>query len=117
MNEDKIPLSWDNSTSTVPNTFRQSWIDEDFNDVTLATEDDQQSNLKTHKSKYEGLRYNCGQCDYRSGRQNNLKTHKQSKHEGFRYNCDQCDFKATVQSYLRDHQQIKYIIFRWPGMG
>ena len=40
-------FSWDDFEATAPNTFRQLWKDEDFADVTLATQDYVQ--IKAHK--------------------------------------------------------------------
>ena len=47
MDGDKMLLSWNNFETTAPNTFRKSWTDQDFADVTLATEDDKQ--IRAHK--------------------------------------------------------------------
>ena len=47
MDDDKMLLSWKDFTANVPNTFRKLWADQDFTDVTLATEDDHQ--IKAHK--------------------------------------------------------------------
>ena len=40
-------LSWNDFASKAPNTIKQLWADQDFTDVTLATEDNQQ--IKVHK--------------------------------------------------------------------
>ena len=47
MDDDKMLLSWNDFAANVPSTFRQLWADQDFTDVILATEDDQQ--IKAHK--------------------------------------------------------------------
>ena len=44
---DKFTFSWENYNSDVPNTLRQLWNDNDFCDVTLATNDD--ANIRAHK--------------------------------------------------------------------
>ena len=44
---DKFTFSWENYNSDVPNTLRQLWNDQDFCDVTLATNDD--VNIRAHK--------------------------------------------------------------------
>ena len=47
MNENKIEMRWDDFETNAPNTFRKLWNDQDFADVTLATEDNQQ--IRAHK--------------------------------------------------------------------
>ena len=49
--------------------------------------------MKKHKrSKHEGIKYPCDQCEYASTSTTNSKQHKESKHEGKRYSYDQCEF-------------------------
>ena len=43
MHYDKFLLSWKDFATNAPNTFRNLWTDQNFTDVTLATEDDQKS--------------------------------------------------------------------------
>ena len=47
MVDDKFLLSWNDFAANAPNTFRNLWTDQDFTDVTLATEDNQQ--IRKHK--------------------------------------------------------------------
>ena len=47
MDDDKFLLSWNDFATNAPNTFRKLWSDQDFTDVTLATEDDKQ--IRAHK--------------------------------------------------------------------
>jgi len=39
------------------------------------------------KSKHEGSRYPCPQCEHAATTTGNLKLHVESKHEGVRYPC------------------------------
>ena len=34
------------------------------------------------KTKHEGVHHACNQCDYKTGRIDNLRTHQQVTHEG-----------------------------------
>ena len=47
MDDNKFLLSWNDFEANAPNTFRKLWTDQDFTDVTLATEDDHQ--IRAHK--------------------------------------------------------------------
>ena len=47
MGDVKVILSWNEFATNAPKTFKQLWREQDFTDVTLATEDDQQ--IKAHK--------------------------------------------------------------------
>ena len=47
---------------------------------------------KDKRSKHEGIKYPCDQCEYAITSTTNLKQHKESKHEGKRYSYDQCEF-------------------------
>ena len=42
------------------------------------------------KSKHEGERYSCNQCDYQAKKRKYLKQHQKSIHEGLRYSCNHC---------------------------
>ena len=54
------------------------------------------SDLFQHiKSKYEGVKYACDQCDYQATQQSYLKYHIKSKHEGVKYACNQCHQQFT----------------------
>ena len=55
------------------------------------------------KSKHEGVRYPCDQCDYRATQKSLLLNHIKAKHEGVKYPCEQCDFKATFKVSLLRH--------------
>ena len=67
------------------------------------------ANLKHHKeSKHEGIRYPCDQCEYAATKPSDLKLHKQSLHEGIRYPCDQCEYASTQHSYLKFHKKSRH---------
>ena len=57
------------------------------------------------KSKHEGVKYACNQCDKQFAQQAHLTTHIQSKHEGVKYACNQCDQQYTLQRSLTKHIQ------------
>ena len=62
------------------------------------------SHLKYHiRSKHEGIRYPCDQCDYKATDKGNLMKHIKSIHEGIRYPCGQCTHKAISKGYLKMH--------------
>ena len=64
--------------------------------------------LAHYRSKHEGVKYPCNQCDYQATTRGHLQTHIQSKHEGIRYPCNQCDYQATQQSSLQSHISAKH---------
>ena len=66
------------------------------------------------KSKHEGVKYPCYQCDYKATQKGNLLTHLKSKHEGVKYPCDQCDYKATEKGNLLRHLKSKHEGFIFP---
>ena len=57
------------------------------------------------KSKHEGVRYGCNQCDYQATKQGSLTIHIQSIHNGVKYACNKCDYQAKQQSHLTVHIQ------------
>ena len=48
------------------------------------------SSKRIKGSKEDG--FSCDQCDFTSMYSSNLSQHMKSKHEGIRYPCDQCDY-------------------------
>ena len=92
---------------------------------------DKRTLLRHFRSKHEGIKYHCSQCDYQAKQRGDLQKHIQtkhddnstqclecgvvygdkrtllrhyrSKHEGFKYPCNQCDYQATAQSSLQTH--------------
>ena len=63
---------------------------------------------KHSKSKHEGVRYPCDQCNYAANQLAHLKKHKENIHEGIRYPCTQCTYLATTQAYLKQHIESKH---------
>ena len=57
------------------------------------------------RSKHEGVRYPCNQCEYQATTQGSLKTHKESIHEGVKYSCNKCEFHATQKGDLKRHRE------------
>ena len=78
------------------------------------------------KSKHEGVKYSCDQCDYQATQKtNNLIRHGQSKHDGVKYSCsthkkskhmgvkhpcDQCSYEASQKGHLSRHTKSKHEI-------
>ena len=70
--------------------------------------------MKNYRSKHEGIKYPCKQCDFSSTQQGNLQKHIQSKHEGIKYPCNQCDYQATQQRHLGfSLRNLRRQTFRW----
>ena len=64
------------------------------------------------KSKHEGFRYDCEQCDYQSIYKKNLKEHIETKHDGInRYACKECDYQSSRQDSLKKHIETKHFDF------
>ena len=61
--------------------------------------------LRHIRSKHEGVKYSCNQCEYHATQQGHLKKHKQAIHEGVKYLCNHCEYKATQQGQLKNHKQ------------
>ena len=59
--------------------------------------------MKHLKSKHQGVKYPCDQCDYKATQKGDLLRHLKSIHEGVKYPCGQCDYKATERSSLSRH--------------
>ena len=53
--------------------------------------------------KSEGVKFQCGQCEYKATWKHHLLRHIKSIHEGVKFLCDQCDFKATQKGHLLAH--------------
>ena len=65
--------------------------------------------LRNHiKIKHEGLRHVCKLCDYKANYRVDLRTHIQSKHEGVTYPCELCGKVFTERNNLRKHIQYKH---------
>ena len=55
------------------------------------------------KSKHEGIKYPCDQCEYVATRHYNLKQLKQFKHEIIRYPYYQCEYFVVAVGRLNMH--------------
>ena len=64
--------------------------------------------LKHHRSKHQGVKYPCSQCDYKATQSGHLKEHVESVHEGVKYPCNQCQYQATQRSNLYTHIKNKH---------
>ena len=68
-----------------------------------------QSSLTLHiRVKHECVRYPCYLCDYQATQKHHLQTHIMSKHEGVKYTCDQCGMQFTLESNLNSHIKSKH---------
>ena len=67
-----------------------------------------QAMVTHYRSKHEGIKYSCNQCDYQATQQGNLQKHIQSVHEGIKYPCNHCDYQATKQGNLQTHIAAKH---------
>ena len=68
------------------------------------------SNLNRHvESKYNGIRYSCEQCDFRTMRLNDLNWHKKSVHHIIKiYNCEKCDAMLSSSFSLKRHDNAMH---------
>ena len=48
-----------------------------------------------------GVQQNCDQCNYKTGRIDNLLTHVRAVHEAVKYLCDICGHQSTRPAYLK----------------
>ena len=49
--------------------------------------------------------YKCVECEAIYNSKHALYYHTRSKHEGVRYSCNQCEYQATQQGNLKRHKQ------------
>ena len=50
----------------------------------------------------------CDKCNYKGSSTQKLIIHKKSKHEGIKYLCDQCEYKSRKQGITYDCDNCKY---------
>ena len=67
-----------------------------------------QAMVRHYRSKHEGIKYLCSQCDYQAPRMDSLQDHIQAKHGGVKYPCNQCDYEATAKGNLLNHIQSQH---------
>ena len=60
------------------------------------------------RNKHKGMKYECGQCEYKSGYSNELKIHKEAKHLGIKYSCNHCDYITSLNKSLKRHIEYKH---------
>ena len=60
------------------------------------------------KSKSEGIKFPCSQCDYKATKKSHLVRHTKSKHEGVKFTCSYCDYKLTRKSSLLIHVKSQH---------
>ena len=66
------------------------------------------------KSKHQGVKFPCPQCDHKATQKGSLLTHIKSVHEGVKYPCKKCDFKATQKGNLLRHIKSTHEGVRYP---
>ena len=52
--------------------------------------------------------HKCGECGAGFRRKDSRAKHIRSKHEGVKYSCNQCEYQATQQGDLKRHKQSKH---------
>ena len=57
------------------------------------------------KSKHEGVRYGCNQCEFKGYSQYLFIPHKEAIHKGMRYECDMCSYKGMYKVNLQIHKR------------
>ena len=72
------------------------------------------------KSKHEGVKYPCNQCDYKATGKRHLPQHVKSQHEGVKYPCNQCNYQGSYHALkfhikskhnnLENMQALKYVL-------
>ena len=55
----------------------------------------------------------CGECDYKSGDENDLNEHKETLHESKKetFICTYCEFKCDTEIELSKHIQLKHELY------
>ena len=68
--------------------------------------------LRAHnEGKHNGVRFNCGFCEYQTPYRENLGKHVDARHAdepAFKWPCDLCNFKGLNASELKSHKKIKH---------
>ena len=70
--------------------------------------------LLHHRSKHQGITFDCDECGKKLSSKGRLKTHKDNKHKGIRFKCPQCDYKATQEGNLKIHEQAMHQNLKYP---
>ena len=65
-----------------------------------------ESEVTIPSNKQEGGRFVCSECNAGFGTKTGLLYHKRSKHEGVKYKCEQCDHSYTGNRSLTKTQTI-----------
>ena len=60
------------------------------------------------KSKHEGIKYPCNQCDKQYSR-SGLREHKRYKHMGIVHACPECGKKTITKSDLKKHMRRHHV--------
>ena len=61
--------------------------------------------LSTVKLEETGALLSCGQCEYETPAEEDLKTHRDLIHMEFSYQCDECPYQFTEKDHLKEHKQ------------
>ena len=68
-----------------------------------------QFDLKTHiQSIHESVKYDCYHCDKQLTQKSSLTKHIKSEHDGVKYACKHCDYQAKEQAVLKKHMKRKH---------
>ena len=66
---------------------------------------DRSTMLKHYRSKHEGVKYSCNQCDYQATQQDNLQSHISAKHSDTVLKCEDCDYQTKWRSNFQTHKK------------
>ena len=71
------------------------------------------SRMRAHtEGKHNGVRFDCGFCEYQTPYRENLGKHVDARHAdektAFAWPCDLCNFKGLFESELKTHNKIKH---------
>ena len=69
----------------------------------------------THSGNY--LFCNEDNCQYKTNRENSLKSHKENIHLKIKHTCDECGHQATTLSNLHQHKQSKHYLLSRPRIN
>ena len=59
------------------------------------------------KKTNEGLIY-CTECEYKSDRNDSIRTHVEGKHLNIAYPCNICPYVTNTKEYIRRHMRQKH---------
>ena len=61
------------------------------------------------RTKHEGTKYYCDECDYNATTKNNVRIHRESKHLGKIYYCTECSYSSNCEESVNKHRRAKHL--------